>query len=70
MFYFPIPHQDIAKQIAELINSYNSLSMFRTSQGIFNGRVNYVIETHGKYVIGVAGIEKVSYQLSELKRVA
>ena len=67
MFYFPISHQDIAKQVAALINNYNSLAMMRTSQGILNGKVNYVIETHGKYVIGVAGIEKVSYQLSELK---
>lgn len=67
MFYFPIPHQEIAKQVADLINSYNSLATVRTSQGILNGKVNYVVETHGKYVIGVAGIEKVSYQLSELK---
>jgi N-acetylglutamate synthase-like GNAT family acetyltransferase len=67
MFYFPISHQDIAKQIAELINSYNSLAMVRTSQGILNGKTKYVVETHGKYVIGLAGIEKVSYQLSELK---
>jgi N-acetylglutamate synthase-like GNAT family acetyltransferase len=67
MFYFPIPHQDIAKQIAGLINSYNSLAMVRTSQSIINGNVKYVVETHGKFVIGLAGIEKVSYQLSELK---
>ena len=67
MFYFPISHQEIAKQVAALINSYNSLAMVRTSQGILDGKVNYVVETHGKYVIGVAGIEKVSYQLSELK---
>lgn len=67
MFYFPISHQEIAKQVAALINSYSSLAMVRTHQNILDGKINYVIETHGKYVIGVAGIEKVSYQLSELK---
>lgn len=67
MFYFPISHQEIANQIADLINSYNSLATMRTSHDILNGNVRYVVETHGKFVIGLAGIEKVSYQLSELK---
>lgn len=67
MFYFPISHQEISKQIADLINTYSSLALLRTSQSILNGRTKYVVETHGKFVIGVAGIEKVSYQLSELK---
>jgi N-acetylglutamate synthase-like GNAT family acetyltransferase len=67
MFYFPISHQEIARQVAGLLNDYNNLAMMRTSQDIINAKTRYVVETHGKFVIGVAGIEKVSYQMSELK---
>lgn len=67
MLYFPISHQDIAKQIADLLNEHNGLSVRRTSQDILHSKTNYVVETHGKFVIGVAGIQKISYQISELK---
>ncbi|MBD3260771.1 MAG: GNAT family N-acetyltransferase [Candidatus Altiarchaeales archaeon] len=67
MFYFPISHQEVASQIAKLINSYNSLSTQRTTQGILSSKTKYVVETHGRFVIGVAGVEKTSYQMSELK---
>jgi len=67
MFYFPIPHQNIANQIASLINNYNDLHTKRTAYNILNSKTKYVVETHGKFVIGVAGIEKFSYQMSELK---
>lgn len=67
MFYFPISHQDIAKQIAGLLNDYNGLSVKRTSQDILHSKTNYVAETHGRFVIGVAGIQKISYQMSEFK---
>jgi N-acetylglutamate synthase-like GNAT family acetyltransferase len=67
MLYFPITHQDIAQQIASLLNTHSDLAMQRTSVDILNGKTNYVVETHGKFVIGAAGIQKVSYQLSEFK---
>lgn len=67
MFYFPITHQEIAEQIAGLLNTYSNLQLRRNSHSILNSKTKYVVETHGKFVIGVAGVEKVSYQLSELK---
>jgi N-acetylglutamate synthase-like GNAT family acetyltransferase len=67
MFYFPISHQETARQIANLLNTYNGLALQRTARDILSSKTNYVVETHGKFVIGVAGIQKVSHQLSELK---
>lgn len=67
MFYFPISHQEIAQQIAGLLNSYNGLTAQRSSNDILHSKANYVVETHGRFVIGAAAIQKTSYQLSELK---
>lgn len=67
MFYFPIAHQEIAQQIAGLLNDHNGLSARRTAYDIMNSRAHYVVETHGKFVIGAAAIQKTSYQMSELK---
>jgi len=67
MLYFPISHLEIAGQIAELINNLSDLSKQRTADDILKGKTHYVVETHGKFVIGAVGIHKVSYELSELK---
>lgn len=67
MFYFPIPHPNIAEQISDLLNTHSQLSMQRNRHDILMGRTNYVVETHGRHVIGAVGMEKVSYQMSELK---
>jgi RimJ/RimL family protein N-acetyltransferase len=67
MLYFPLTHDEIHEQIAGLLNTYNNLGTYRTKFHIQSSKTKYVVETHGKFVIGVAGIEKVSYHLSELK---
>jgi len=67
MFYFTISHHEVAQQIAGLLNAYNGLSAQRSGYDIMNSRANYVVETHGKFVIGAAAIQKASYQISELK---
>lgn len=67
MLYFPITHQEISVQIARLLNDYSQLSKKRAGHDILNSNTDYVVETHGKFVIGVAGIQKVSHELSELK---
>jgi N-acetylglutamate synthase-like GNAT family acetyltransferase len=69
VFYFPISHQEVARQIAELLNSHNNLAKQRIAADILRGKTNYVVETHGKLVIGAAGIQKVSHELSELKHI-
>lgn len=67
MLYFPISHQSIGDQIADLLNKYNNLGSLRNGHNILNGKTHYVVETHGNHVIGAAGIEKTSYHLSEFK---
>lgn len=67
MFFHPLPDYDIAKQVSSLINIHNGLSLKRRSVDIIESRINYVVETHGKFVIGAAGIEKVSFVFSEIK---
>lgn len=69
MFYFPISHQVISDQIATLLNEHSNLSTGRSGVDILTSGTSYVVETHGKSVIGVAGIHKVSHELSELKHI-
>ena len=67
MFFSVLPDYEAAKQIASLINVHNGLSLKRRSVDIVESRVNYVVETHGKFVIGAIGIERVSFTFSEVK---
>ena len=67
MFFPGLPDYEVAKQIARLINVYNGLSLKRRSVDIIESRINYVVETHGKFVIGAVGIERVSFTFSEIK---
>lgn len=67
MFVHGISALEISNQIAALINAYNDLGMKRMGCDILNASTDYVVETHGKYVIAACGMGKVSYQLSELK---
>ena len=67
MFFHTLPDYEIAKQIAHLVNVYNGLSLKRRSIDIIESRINYVVETHGKFVIGAVGVEKVSFVFSEIK---
>lgn len=66
-FYFGLPHAEIAKQVAGLLNAYSKLALHRTGSDILQGRIDYVAELHGKMVIGACGLEKQSHTLSELK---
>ncbi len=67
MFFHTLADYEIAKQISSLINVHNGLSLKRRSVDIIESRINYVVETHGKFVIGAAGIDKVSFVFSEIK---
>lgn len=67
MFSHSLSDYEIAKQIASLININNGLSLKRRSVDIIQNKIQYVIETHGKFVIASVGIERLSYTLSEIK---
>lgn len=70
MFYRSIDAMDMARQIAGLLNTYNGLSRKRQAVDILNSSTNYVVETHGKLVIGTAGIHRLSFHISEIKHLS
>ncbi len=70
MFYFTLDHQRIAYQVAALINSSNKLSKKRSVDDIQNGQTNYVVETHGKWVLGAVGMDRQGYTFTEIKHLA
>lgn len=70
MFYRSIDAQDIARQLAGLLNTYNGLAQTRHAIDILNSKTDYVVETHGKLVIGAVGIRKLSFHLSEVKHLS
>lgn len=59
--------EEIARQLALLINQHNKLNNTKGWRDILNSKTTYVIETHGKQVIGACGIHRQSYSLSEVK---
>lgn len=69
-FLHTLSTTDLSEQVASLINTYNGLSFRRTALDIREGKIDYVVETHGKWVIGCCGYEKLGYQLTEIKHLA
>jgi N-acetylglutamate synthase-like GNAT family acetyltransferase len=67
MFYFTLTHQQIAYQIAALVNCCNDLSKKRSVSDILSGGTNYVAETHGQWVLGAVGLDRQSYTFTEIK---
>jgi len=66
-FYFSLDHQDIAGQVAALLNSYNKLGTTKSIPDVISGRNNYIVETHGRWVIGAVGLDRQSYTFTEIK---
>jgi len=66
-FYHGISQVNISKQVAGLLNDYNNLSTKRSGEDLAHSRVSYVVETHGKWVIGAIGIDRQSYTFTEIK---
>lgn len=66
-FYFSLDHQDIAGQVAALLNSYNRLGTTKSIPDVTSGRNNYIVETHGRWVIGTVGLDRQSYTFTEIK---
>lgn len=67
MFYNPLTDLEIARQVANLINQNNRLAGKRRDIDILGSKVKYMVETHGKFVIGAVGVDRVSYSFTEMK---
>ena len=70
MFYRSIDVREIALQLAGLLNTYNGLARKRYAIDVLNSQTNYIVETHGKLVIGAVGIRKLSFHISEIKHLS
>lgn len=69
-FRTALGHMDIAEQVAGLINTYNDLSHRRTPFDIIDGATDYIVETHGRWVLGCCGVERQGHQLTEIKHLS
>jgi len=67
MFLHSISDLEIARQIAQLINTHNGLTQKRRAADILESKIPYVVETHGQYVVGAVAISKVTHVLTEIK---
>ncbi len=70
MFYRGMDAQDIACQLADLLNTYNRLAGKRHAIDILSSETDYVVETHGKLVIGAVGVRRLSFHVSEIKHLS
>ncbi len=66
-FYFALDHQEIAHQVAALLNCCNQLQKKKSTGSILHGRTNYVVEPHGKWVLGTIGVDRLNYTFTEIK---
>lgn len=67
MFYFTLDHQQISSQVAALLNNHNQLSTRKSTSDILHSKIDYVVETHGKWVLGAIGLDRQSYTFTEIK---
>lgn len=68
-FYVSISRDEMAKQIAALVNSYNKLYKKHTAFSILRDKASYFVETIGDKVIGCTGLSRRYPNLSEIKHV-
>jgi len=66
-FLLGINKQNIADQIAALINVGGQLYRAVHSQSILNGSITYIIEMHCDTIIGTIGLEVQTPLITELK---
>lgn len=63
-FYISLPAEEIAKQVAQLINKYNRLYKRHNVYSIMNSPVRYFIEVYGDKVVGCTALQKEEPRLS------
>lgn len=67
MFLRSISDKDIADQLANLLNRHNQLGSQKSPNILLSSQSKYVVETHGKILIGACALERQSYNFTEIK---
>ena len=67
LIHHPISKEEIGEQIAALLNTHSDLSFRRNFSDILSGKVDYIVETHGRHVLAACGKERLNFQLTEVK---
>jgi ribosomal protein S18 acetylase RimI-like enzyme len=62
-----VGQQEVATEIANLLNSGGHQGQYMTRHSVLNNKVCYMVELDGSKVIGVIGIEQMNPRVSELK---
>jgi len=57
-FYVTLSQQEIARQIANLLNKYNKLYIYHTDHSIINSAADYFVEIVGDKVVGCTALLK------------
>ena len=66
-FNLTVDTNNLADQIAALINSGQQLRYYLTRQSILNGRIQYIIEMDREKVIGAMALEQQNAKVTEMK---
>jgi RimJ/RimL family protein N-acetyltransferase len=64
-FYITLPQQEIAKQVASLLNSYNKLYKRHTPFSIMQSMADYFVEVVGDKVVGCSALIQEYPELSK-----
>jgi GNAT superfamily N-acetyltransferase len=66
-FQLTLGMQEVAAQIANLINSGRQLYVRLTPASIISNSIRYIIELQGQMVVGVIGLDQVRDNVTEIK---
>jgi RimJ/RimL family protein N-acetyltransferase len=69
-FYVSLSREEIASQIASLINRYNKLyRKYSRNKILYNNNTNYFVEIVHNIVVGCVGALKKSHNVTEIKHI-
>lgn len=68
-FYVSLSRQEMAKQIAMMINMHNKLYKIHSGYSVYKDKADYFVEVVGNSVVGCAGLSRRDTNLSEIKHV-
>lgn len=69
-FYLSLSDDQIANQIAMLLNNYNRLTKLHNNNTIKYNKAKYFIELHGDLVIACAGLTQTGLEISKIHHIA
>ncbi len=68
-FYVSVSQNEMAQQIAALLNTHNKLYKFHTVRTILKDKADYFVEVVHNKVVGCVGLSRRDTNLSEIKHV-